>query len=233
MVLTFSLALFFFMTNSMRAAAAEENIPTEYDELYNTSDVSIATSHYIAIRNYLINRGRQIFSQRATGSYMLSNINRLAQMDSRWKDVQICPSGGTIGNSGCALTSFTMARNYLSDANDTPATVAGALGSFACPFNWKEAPKLYGYTTIVGESNDNGIDSDTAISLIAGTIDVYDIPVIVGFIKSNGDTHFVLAYGYMSSGDIYIKDPASQNYGSLSRYLDEGCSIHRIYAYSK
>lgn len=103
-------------------------------------------------------------------------------------------------------------------------------------YRWKNADAViteYYYTILSAESNDSGINTDSAKELIIGIIDTFEVPVIVGFIKPNGGTHFVLASGFFEDGSICIKDPASKNYTRLSQYLDQGYIIHRIYAYSR
>lgn len=80
---------------------------------------------------------------------------------------------------------------------------------------------------------DNGITNERARLNIIGAIDEYSKPAIVGLKTSSGSTHFVVAYGYTSDGDIIISDPASSDRTRISYYYNKNYFVHRIYVYSK
>lgn len=215
----------------VNAATNEETIA-----LWSGMDLDVAedTSKYDELRDELRERGQEILSaQKARGSVTstvtLSGISWLGQADSRWSSITMQTAGLTIGSSGCTLTSFTMVRNFLSGTSDTPATVNSVMGNYACPFYWNQAASYYGYSVIFANSNDSGISG--ADEVIIGIIDSYELPSIIGLKNSSGNTHFVVAYGYDTTGEIIIRDPASSSVSLLSYYLNNGYYVHRIYTY--
>lgn len=220
------------------------NAPTVYassieqDEIKIDSNLEVDVfeddSDYDDINDYLIDHGREVLNNSGKrSSTTLSGIKRLRQSDSRWSSVVMKTCNKTIGSSGCTLTSFTMVRNLLSGTNDTPADVNAKLGNAACPFQWETAKTLYGYTILTKVSDNNGISNERARLNIVGAIDEYSRPAIVGVKNSSGGTHFVVAHGYTSDGDIIICDPAERNYTRLSQYYNAGNFVYRIYVYSK
>jgi predicted double-glycine peptidase len=200
----------------------------------DTYDIEEDTSSFDDLNEYLTERGQEIienFNPRLRSEVSIYGINRLTQADSRWGSVIMQTEGSTIASAGCLLTSFTMVRNYLSGVNNTPADVNYSLGNNACPFNWSSAASAYGYTIQCALQNNNGIAASTAYSNIIGAMNEFNAPAIIG-VKSGSSTHFVVGYGYTSSGDVLIKDPAGRNYSYLSTYLNSGYIVHRFYIYS-
>lgn len=145
--------------------------------------------------------------------------------------------GDTIAQSGCLVTSLTMAQNFLKGQNKNPSQINASLGNDACPLKWYYAATDLGLTVeLLQNTSSTSYVYDEAINYI-----LQDIPLIVGFKKwssyANDYTyHYVLAKGfniYGSSTTIYINDPLySNNYTTLSSYINAGWSVCQIAAYS-
>lgn len=222
-----ALAVFFSDMSCLACSMETEQIEIESETVYTIENTD-------EINAMLAARGRSIRARRIDErGFALTGIVRLLQKDERWKDVIMQSEGLTIGDAGCALTSFTMVSNWLSNTNLTPADVNTRMGNYACGFNWAKASEIFGYTLTVSNRNDAGI-SDGA-DIILGAIDYYQKPVIVGMRTSGGAKHFVVAYGYTGSGDIIISDPANYNPARtlLSVYLNSGYYIYSVYMYSR
>lgn len=227
-ILSFLFIMSILISGSNIPFYAQENVIQELD-------VYEDTSQYDELNAELEAKGREIINNQNQNTRRIEkifNVTRLAQGDSAWKNVQLGTSSNTIGSAGCCLTSFTMIRNYLSGTADTPVSVNSVLGSYACPFNYNVAANRYGYTIATSKRDDSGMDDSTAKALIIGAMEEYNVPILIGFIKANGNTHFVVATGYNTGNNILIRDPGNNNYSLLSQYLNEGCSIHRIYCFT-
>lgn len=200
-------------------------------------DVREDTSEYDEINEYLVEHGREVLENQkrrnVNAQVKLGNIVRLRQDDVRWKDEVMETRKLTIGSAGCCLTSFTIMKNRLSGTTDTPSDVNSKMGEYACDFNWIQAESLYGYTILTKVSKETGITNERAKLNIVGAIDEYSQPAIVGLKKSDNSTHFVVAYGYDSDGEIVICDPAGRNYTKISQYYDAGYFVHRLYVYAQ
>lgn len=149
------------------------------------------------------------------------------QSGQSWSNDIMQEKGLKIGEAGCCLTSFAMIQRFYGGSLN-PGQVNTKLGNAACLFNYETAARIFGYE-IVNSKSGKVSDSD-AIKFIVGGIDSAR-PILVGMTKSNGGTHFVVAYGY-SGSTIFIKDPSGK-YTTLNSYLDSGCYVDRLYIYAK
>lgn len=75
------------------------------------------------------------------------------------------------------------------------------------------------------------IPIDDVKQLIIGSIDD-KVPVLVRMVKSNGDSHYVVANGYATGATptIFIADPL-EAHSTLEAYLNKGYSVHWIMVY--
>lgn len=195
-------------------------------------DVYEDTSEFDEMNEYLVERGREILlNPRTRTSVNLVNISRLAQNNPSWANDIMQTEGVTIGSQGCCLTSFTMIRNCISSVSNTPRNVNATLGNYACPFYYNQAASAYGYQILTKARNDAGLNQENARFNIVGAIDDFSRPVLVGLKNSSGATHFVVAKGYNTNGEIYILDPAPANYSNLSSYTNNGYFIYVFYVY--
>lgn len=201
--------------------------------------------NYIEITRHLVQRGRDVLANWRHRGYTvsISGIVRLEQSNPAWSNVEMEDDMGnkaTIGSQGCALTCFTMVKNFLDKTSMTPADINTILRTSAFPFNWVDAASNFGFHFVLRlHQNWNDltpIDTQTANLAVIGAIDEYSRPAIIGMAKysNSGDTHFVVGYGYTSDGDIIIYDPASQNNTLLSQYMNDGTRyIYRVFVYTK
>lgn len=211
----------------------------EKEELIVIDDVEEDDTKYDEISDYLENRGKEILSswRYRASTVMLVGVKRYQQSYESWsEDIMSGMEGQTIGRSGCTLTCFTMAKNFLLGTDDNPGIVNRVLGSYACDFSWSGAAETYGLNIAIGRRyfTPAEISNSRANLIIIGAIDEFSAPVIVGYKdETSENTHFVLAYGYTSEGDIIIMDPASDNRTLLSECVNEQSNnfIHRIYTY--
>ncbi len=143
--------------------------------------------------------------------------------------MQTC--GDTIKKSGCALTSVTMAYNYLKGQSKTPAQINSTLGSSACPLMWYQAATKLGMTVYLYKSS--GVTDSYLESTIINNVN-NGRPVIVGMRLSNGGSHYVLAKGYNTSSDtFYINDPdRTTNYTTLKQFKNAGATFTQIIVYN-
>lgn len=133
----------------------------------------------------------------------------------------------TIGYSGCALTSVTMAYNYLKNQSKTPSQINSLLGSYACPMDWINAAATLGLNSVVHTAPGTGAYSYESYIY---TYLMNNIPVIIGMTNfSTGSEHFVLVKGMnitSSSATYYINDPSQiKNYTTLASYLNAGYTV--------
>lgn len=157
-------------------------------------------------------------------------ITHYYQSDERWKDDYLGISTTLkVGPYGCAMTSFTMLRNYMKSGIYTPKQVNAALGWRASDCSgmcWKDAGTYYGLSLQYSRmlSRDDVIkNSKYAVN--------NNLPYIVGM--SNGSLyHFVLASGFDATNAsriedtiIYINDPLTRDYSTLQEYEANGWSL--------
>lgn len=224
-----ALALLFNSISALACSAAPVQMVSESEAEYDT----VGDPELIAM---LTARGRAIRMRRFDDrGFALTGIVRLLQSDPRWANVLMQSEGLSIGEYGCALTSFTIVSNWLSNRSQTPAEVNTILGNDACDMNWEGAANKFGYRLILNKIFSSSSLAD-AKDLVMGSIDYYQKPVIVGM-KNNasGEKHFVVAYGYNENMDIIICDPADYNptRTTLSTYTDDGFHITKVLMYSR
>lgn len=197
---------------------------------------------YYNLENHSELLDSSIFSVPGATEYINLSMVHYFQNNQPWSGYKMQTCGTSIGLEGCALTSFAMVLDYYG-YNDDPGTVNSTLGNSACPFEWTTNGSLYNLRLV---GNEHKSVTDTyAKDFIRGALRT-NKPVIVGFVKSNGnETHFVVAYGYLEEENspteglfgrkyYYIKDPAHQrNYKFLDDYLNAGWSINRLKVYGR
>lgn len=192
----------------------------------------VSYEYQLQIQEYLMRKNSGI--QPRYSQYSLA-ITRLAQSDSRWKDVKLgnCATL-TIGSSGCALTAVTMVYNYYNDPDITPVEMNTKLMNATngyCEMNWEAAAKA------INSNFKTEIENITSISdlydIVAANL-FYERPVIVKLANSSGSTHFVVVWQYYESGSvkkIYIRDPGGYNRATLDEFLNAGWSLSRYYVF--
>ena len=173
------------------------------------------------------------------------------QGTSPWGPYQLLKGIYTIGSHGCALTSATMAMRYLA-YSDNPLEFNNKLLPFQPPGDgsmyWSYVSDAYPgvkipYSNFIAQSANYFTSVDGIYSTVRGQIR-QNRPVILGMVKPNGGTHFVIARGILETeyvpeiGSIakkyiYIHDPGDQYYTSLEQYFNTGYKVRTLLAYSK
>ena len=125
----------------------------------------------------------------------------LSQNDPRWKDHKMQPTGESVGQVGCAVTSAAMVLDYFS-ANLSPDQLSDCLGTSAVPIYWSQAVACTGGRVsgaVATEFSWQALDS----VLAAGR------PAIVGMLGGPVGMHFVVVTS--GGGDVadryHIVDP--------------------------
>lgn len=163
---------------------------------------------------------------RAARTSTTLNISRLTQYDSRWaNDALNGCSGTTIKSSGCALVSMTMVYNYVKSKSVTPAYLNN--NYVACPMNWNTFATNLGFSRVAYGS----ISSTNAYSTFKTYLDNGD-PIVVQ-VKKGSNAHFMVVYGYNSSGKVlYVRDPDSTNFTTISASENSGWILTYYHVYS-
>ncbi|MCR5754800.1 MAG: C39 family peptidase [Acetatifactor sp.] len=219
------------------SVSAAEAFATEVSDSEVKGKVSLSSSfeldvvdhsldEYYLEANLKLRELGKVATRRRANKFL--DVHHYYQSGQTWSNDKMKTENLTIGSSGCCLTSFAMIQRYLGGSKD-PGQVNTALGNSACPFNYSQAAKIFGYKILHQEAKE--VSDSSAIDFIAGSIEKGN-PVLVGLKKSNGSTHFVCAFGY-SGTDVYIHDPASnRDYTHLSQYLGT-YTVHRLYVFGK
>lgn len=185
----------------------------------DTADFWIEPSYKAELEN----NSRKIRSARISTTL---SIPRLTQYDSRWATNALngC-SGNTIKSAGCALVSMTMVYNYVKSKSVTPAYLNN--NYVACPMNWTTFASNLGFSRVAYGS----ITSSSAYSTFKTYLDNGD-PIVVE-VKKNGGSHFMVVYGYNSNGKIlYVRDPDSTNFTTISASENSGWILTYYHVYS-
>ena len=200
-----------FPVNTFASGINELDIVTIDTEEFEDANNALVTQGNISLKRRITNRLVFPYDYRQAGESWSSDI------------MQTC--GKPIGSDGCCLTSFANIQRFFGGDLD-PGEVNTRLGRYACPFDYRGAADIFGYT-IVNLSTSTVSDS-YAVSFIVGAIDSAR-PVLVGMSYSGG-THFVTAYGY-SGNSIFIRDPAGR-YSFLEDYFEAGYEVNRLCVYA-
>lgn len=161
------------------------------------------------------------------------NVTKYSQGDSRWSGDYMETEHLTIGRAGCALTSTAMAVDYLGISTD-PGIFNQDMGNYACPIYWYEVPDRGAHGTV---------DLDTYIASpsysefysTARTALEYGRPIILGYNKTTGGTHFVLVKSVLGYGnsmsDYTCIDPNGGYERNLDDVLQASSSLYRLVVY--
>jgi hypothetical protein len=158
------------------------------------------------------------------------NVPSYKQYDSRWKNQTI--GNHTIGNIGCLLTSCAMKYSYQTGTETYPTTMKGKLKFSNNDLIWSSLSNVgFSYTGSYGCNINNSILSTVYQKLKEGK------PVIIGGMKKNGGTHYVVVTGYngtsASSFNAYnftINDPNSGTRTNLGQFFSTYSTVlHLVY----
>lgn len=179
------------------------------------------------------------------------NFTHFLQGTSPWGPVKLLKGTTTISLSGCALTSATMAMNYLGYA-DNPLIFNNKLLPFQ-PDNqasmyWSNVSLAYPgvkilFSSFITDVSNYYTSVDGIYTTVRGQIR-QNRPVILGMINGDDKTHFVIArrileteynpeVGSIAKKNIFIYDPGVNNYTSLEQYFNAGYKVRTLLSYSK
>jgi len=158
-----------------------------------------------------------------------------SQLDEDWAYEIMETDGYYIKDSGCALTCVAMVFKYYG-TNTNPLIFNNDLGDYACPINWYQTDNLG------SDGNANLIVYDASLTstdvmntCVNALVDGY--PVVLGLIKSNGDTHYVLVKSLIGSGTSWqnygVIDPYGGNTNNIQNLLNAGYNFHKLVVYEE
>jgi Peptidase_C39 like family len=168
-----------------------------------------------------------------TESISISGMTTYYQNGQSWSSQILNGCTDSIGNSGCAVTSFAIISSKYGSKDD-PGQVNSKLGVLACPFNYSGAATSYGlkYSNIVSPGT---YTLDSVKATLLGVLRVGRPVMLV--IKNSTTTHFVVVSGYKSFSDgsfyFYIKDPSYPGKATVNSYMSSSYSIRLAYVFYK
>jgi len=147
----------------------------------------------------------------------------MSQNDPHWKDHKMQPTGESVGQVGCAVTSTAMVLDYFS-ANLTPDQLSDCLGASAVPIYWSQAIACTGGRVSGAVASEFSWSTLDAI-LAAGR------PAIVGMLGGPIGMHFVVVTS--GGGDVaeryHIVDPwDGRSDGTLGGYTRRNWTLFQI-----
>jgi len=251
MCIILGLLIFNLLTPKILAySLPEDSFKISYNDLSLENDENLNLAEIAKTNQYLQKIGEEIISSfkgnsKTIGREKLLNssaptilqVSHYFQNGQSWSSNYMLPLKQTIGNSGCALTSFTMVENYLNNSNKNPGKINEELSGHTCPMDWEYAGNYYNLKihskTI--RQGDNPLDMTSVNNLVVGSLSL-GLPVILGMYNSS-TTHFVTARGYWLNNNsliIMINDPnVNKNYTTLEQYLNAGYKVRTYIVYKK
>jgi|GEM_PF-3013016 len=158
-----------------------------------------------------------------TGGGTRCALPALSQNDPRWSAHRMQPTGESVGEVGCAVTSAAMVLDYWS-SNLTPDQLSDCLGGSAVPIHWARATACSGgLVTGATESNFSWATLDSILA--AGR------PAIVGMLGGPVGMHFVVVTtGGGDVADRYtIVDPWNgRNDETLGSYTRQNWTLFEV-----
>lgn len=175
-----------------------DNTPNIYGDIVKTAESRIRINSF----NYNINMSVPIFGQR--NSAWASDLMKTANL--------------TIGEAGCALSSSAMVAAYYGKSTN-PQIFNVAMGNDACPLVWTQVANkggsgyISGINTLISNPTLNQFFSYAQVAMEQNK------PVLLGYIKPSGNTHYVVVkavYGQGTSlSDYGCNDPWTGAYSNL------------------
>ncbi len=157
-------------------------------------------------------------------------VVQLNQHDSRWGEDIMQTCGTSISSQGCALTCTAMVFKYFGTETN-PGMLNEDIGNYACPINWSKAAELGSHGKARLATYRQYPSGDDVINATINALRD-DTPVIIGFIKPNGGTHFVLVKSVIGDGltwDNYgVVDPNGGVKTNLEYFIDMGWDFYRL-----
>lgn len=178
------------------------------------------------------------YAQETMQTQSLLNIDLsvvpFSQTGEYWSDDIMLTSGQTIADAGCVATSVAMTYTYFGLMTD-PRTVNEDMDTYANPFYWYEAPDRAGWGLVQLNTLSEKYPINETFYTIAKNALVDGSPVILGYVRTSGRTHYVCVKGVSGSGnslsDYTAIDPLGGGEVNLGNLIGSQ-SLYRIAVYS-
>ena len=178
--------------------------------LYNGNNVGFVSSNYLTT------------STTVTYPKINLKIVNLKQYDSRWANIKLGSSGGTIKQIGCLTTALSMSESYRKGYTITPE-------QFAKTASYTSSGLLYWPSNYI-QSTDTNYLVTIYNQLKLGK------PVVIGAKTSSGGQHWVIITGYkgantLKPSNFTINDPGSSTRNTLDEFLANYPIFYKIAYY--
>ncbi len=166
-----------------------------------------------------------VSAQYLSGGYVPVSLNVpcFRQMDSRWADTQIGPSGKTFSQIGCATTAVAMMESFRTGTVIYPDAMAKQLtytptGGLYWPGHYNAVADGSGYLGAVYQLLRQGK------------------PVLLGARNASGGQHWVVVTGYqggssLSASGFSIHDPGTASRTNLQQLLNAYPTFYKFFHY--
>ena len=150
------------------------------------------------------------------------NVVSLKQYDSRWANIKLGASGGTIKQIGCLTTAISMTESYRKGYTVTPY-------EFSKTASYTSTGLLYWPSNYIQSTNSNYL-TNIYNQLKMGK------PVVIGAKTSSGGQHWVVVTGYkggntLTTSNFTINDPGSSTRDTLDDFFNSYPIFYKIAYY--
>lgn len=144
------------------------------------------------------------------------------QTDSRWANVKLGTSGGTIGKIGCATTAIAMMESYRQGTVIYPDAMSKRL-------NYTASGSVYWPADYVMQSGGDYLQNVYSL-LKQGK------PVLIGATNRYGGQHYVVITGYtggetLTASGFTIHDPGSNSRTNLQQFFNAYPNLYKYFYY--
>lgn len=179
--------------------------------LYDGNEVGFVHSSYLTNESTNLNYPK-----------IALNVVNLKQYDSRWANIKLGTSGGTIKQIGCLTTALAMTESYRKGYTITPY-------DFSKTASYTNSGLLYWPSNYTQSTNSNYL-TNIYNQLKVGK------PVVIGAKTSSGGQHWVTVTGYkggntLKSSNFTINDPGSSTRDTLDDFLNSYPIFYKIAYY--
>ena len=151
------------------------------------------------------------------------SLENFKQFDSRWANVELGTSGGTIKQIGCLTTALAMTESYRKGYIITPKNIANTV-------SYTSGGSLYWPSNYVQTTNSSNYLQKIYDLLRSGK------PVLIGAKNNQGGQHWVVVTGYkggntLSKSNFTINDPGSSYRDTLDEFFNVYPNFYKIAYY--
>ncbi len=150
------------------------------------------------------------------------SVPSFKQTDSRWSNLPIASSGGTIGTIGCSTTSLAMSESYRTGTTIYPDAMVKKL-------SYTPGGAVYWPSNYTANSGSDYLA--TIYNLLKS-----GKPVLVGSKDAYGSQHWVVVTGFtggasLSAASFTINDPGSSSRTTLQQYFNVYPNFYKVMYY--